>query len=354
MSVNVLVVDDSAFMRRVISDMLKADKEINVIGISKNGKDALEKIEVLKPDVITLDVEMPIMDGLQTLENIMKKYKIPVVMLSSITVEGADATLKALELGAVDFIAKPTNIFDMNNAGKKDELINKVKAAVNARISNSISFRPNSEINIKKKYLSSKNYSNKDTKISNLIAIGTSTGGPRALQEIIPFIPEDINGCILVVQHMPPGFTKSLANRLNSMSNIIVKEAEDGEKLLRGYCYIAPGDCHMRIEEKNNIFSIRLGSDEPVSGHRPSVDVLMESVAKHTTLNTYGVILTGMGCDGAKGIKKVLQNNGYTIAQDEETCVIYGMPKVAVKLEAIKKILPLNKIAKHLIEKVGV
>ncbi len=353
MPINILVVDDSAFMRRIISDMLNKDHELKVIDTSRNGKDALEKIKDLKPDVITLDVEMPIMDGLETLDIIMKSYKIPVVMLSSLTVDGAEATLKALELGAVDFITKPTSIFNMNNDNKKQELISKIKAAASAKISAVSAVSSIIENNYQKKTFY-KSYEDKDFTFSNLIAIGTSTGGPKALQAIIPYIPKNINAGLVVVQHMPPGFTKSLASRLNSMSQIIVKEAEDGEKILKAHCYISPGDYHTKIIKKLNSYYIELSKDKPVSGHRPSVDVLMNSVSKLDGVNLYGVILTGMGADGAKGIKKILDNQGYTIAQDEETSIIYGMPKVAVKLGGIKKILSLNNIANHLIEKVGV
>lgn len=353
MPINVLVVDDSAFMRRIISDMLNEDSELKVIDTCRNGKDALSKIKNLKPDVVTLDVEMPIMDGLETLENIMKSSKIPVVMLSSLTLDGAEATLKALELGAVDFITKPTSIFDMNNDSKKGELISKIKGAASAKISSRTTISSIVRNKSRKKSLF-KSSGRKDSSFSNLIAIGTSTGGPKALQSIIPYIPEDINAGLVVVQHMPPGFTKSLANRLNSLSNINVKEAEDGEQILKGYCYISPGDYHTKIIKKERGFFIELSKDEPVSGHRPSVDVLMNSVAKLKGINLYGVILTGMGADGAKGITEISNNNGYTIAQDEETSIIYGMPKVAVKMGGIKSILSLNKIADHLIEKVGV
>lgn len=353
MPINVLVVDDSAFMRRVISDMLNEDSGVNVIDTCRNGKEALEKIKVLQPDVITLDVEMPIMDGIETLGQIMKTNKIPVVMLSSLTIEGAEATLKALELGAVDFITKPNSIFDMNNDVKKDELISKIKVAAGAKLSSSTTVNYFTEKISPKKTLFKSN-EHKNSTFSNLIAIGTSTGGPRALQAIIPYIDQNINAGLVVVQHMPPGFTKSLANRLNSMSQIIVKEAEDSEKVLKGYCYISPGDHHTRIVKKTSGYYIELSKDKPVSGHRPSVDVLMNSVSKLKGINLLGVILTGMGADGAKGIKEIFDENGYTIAQDEETSIIYGMPKVAVKLGGIKKVMSLNKIAYHLIEKAGV
>lgn len=357
MPIKILVVDDSAFMRRIISDILNEDSEIEVIGTCRNGKDALVKIEELNPDIVTLDVEMPVMDGLTTLEKIMLKGKIPVIMLSSLTSEGAESTIKALELGAIDFITKPNSIFDMDSDNKKQELIAKIKGATKAKLSNNIRTRVIKKTPTKKsvpKKRSRFRVSKHDGSLNNLIAIGTSTGGPRALQAIIPYIHKDIDGSILIVQHMPPGFTKSLADRLNTMSHINVKEAEDGEVIKKGWCYVAPGDQHLKVQQRGNQFYINLTSDELVSGHRPSVDVLMNSVAEIVSINTYGVILTGMGGDGAKGMYELKKSNGYTIAQNEESCVIYGMPKVAVKLGAIEEILPLEDIAEHLNEKVGV
>ncbi|MTI48012.1 protein-glutamate methylesterase/protein-glutamine glutaminase [Sporosalibacterium faouarense] len=361
MAIKVFVVDDSAFMRRIISDILSLDEEIEVIGTGKNGKDALEQLKVIKPDIVTLDVEMPVMDGIETLREIMSNYEIPVVMLSSITVEGAEATLKALELGAIDFITKPSSIFDMDSDSKKTELIDKIKGIAKVKIPPKAPTKKPAKIPERKSTRrsifnrsKSTGFIKRDEKVANLIAIGTSTGGPRALQSVIPYFNKNINGSILVVQHMPPGFTKSLANRLDGLSQVTVKEAEHGEEIIKGWCYIAPGDHHMKVEKKGNKLYIKLTQDSVVSGHRPSVDVLMDSVADITSVNIYGVILTGMGGDGAKGMKKIRNNRGYTIAQNEETCVIYGMPKVAVNLGAIEEILSLDKIAPHLNKKVGV
>lgn len=351
MSIKVMIVDDSAFMRKILSDILSEDPLIEVIDTARNGKEALEKLESISPDIITLDVEMPIMDGISTLEKIVNKnYKIPVIMVSSITTEGADLTLKALDLGAVDFITKPTSIFKLDSLDKKIEIINKIKVASKVKITSNTFLSTNT---VKYKASSTNTFENK--KYHNVIGIGTSTGGPKALQAIIPNIPADINGSICIVQHMPPGFTKSLANRLNTMSNIEVKEAENDEIIKRGYCYIAPGDKHMLIENlSNEKLKIRLTNSEPVSGHKPSVDVLMESISEIRGYNTIGVILTGMGSDGAKGIYNIKQNSGYTIAQDEESSVVFGMPKSAIKKNCIDKILSLDKIASDLINKVGV
>ncbi|SHH26899.1 two-component system, chemotaxis family, response regulator CheB [Caloranaerobacter azorensis DSM 13643] len=347
--IKVLVVDDSAFMRKIISDILVSDRMIEVIGTAKNGKEALDKIPHLNPDVITLDIEMPVMDGITALKEIMKKFKKPVIMLSSLTSQGAEATLRALEYGAVDFITKPTNIFKVGSRDKREEIIKKVKVAASAILSNTVVdkyavFKKNSIV-----------IDNKKEKLDYIVALGTSTGGPRALQSIIPNLPSEINAALVVVQHMPKGFTKSLANRLNSMSHLVVKEGEDGELVRRGYCYIAPGDYHMTLEEVGiNKVYIRLNKEKPVSGHRPSVDVLMESVAKIKYLKKIGVILTGMGSDGSHGIKLIRENNGFTIAQDEKSCVVFGMPKAAINIGGINKILPLDSISDEILNILGV
>ncbi len=350
--IRVLVVDDSAFMRKVITDIINEHDLLCVIETSKNGKDALKKIEELKPDVVTLDVEMPVLNGINTLKKIMAmKKNIAVIMISSLTSKGAELTLKALELGAFDFITKPKSIFKMDSFHKKKEIIDKIIASNNTNLSINFNKIKSANSIIINKKISTK----KTNHFSNIIAIGTSTGGPRALQAIIPYLPKDINASILVVQHMPPGFTKSLSKRLNSMSNVNVKEAENNEILRKGYCYIAPGDYHMLVDQINEYnFHIKLNKNELVSGHRPSVDVMMESVSKTKQVNKIGIILTGMGSDGAEGIKLIKDNNGYTIAQNEESCVVYGMPKSAVKLGAVDKVVSIDKIAKQILKKMEV
>lgn len=351
----VLIVDDSAFMRRVIRDIIEEDGELEVAGIAKNGKEALEKIAELHPDVLTLDVEMPLMDGIATLDEIGKrKWNIPVVMLSSLTVEGAEMTIKALELGAVDFISKPESIFNIESEEKKKEIIDKLKMALEARNVKYQSRESTMKPNLSKKTKSEAPSKTGNTTYDNLIAIGTSTGGPRALQTLLTQIPGNINATLLVVQHMPPGFTKSLADRLNSMCQIQVKEAEHMDVLEKGMCYIAPGSQHIRLEEKNGKISILLDDGQPVSGHKPSVDVLMEEVSKIKSKKILAAILTGMGADGAKGMKLVKDVGGYTIAQNESTCVVYGMPKSAVQLDAIHSVLPIENIAGELSKKAGV
>lgn len=351
--IRVLVVDDSAFMRKVISDILNGDSEIEVIDVAKNGVEAIEKAKKLKPDVVTLDVEMPVMDGLTCLRELIKFDFIPVVMLSGITKAGADATISALEYGAIDFITKPTNIFDMSGEIKKNEIVEKVKMSKYTRkyTRKQAAVTPESmskPAEIKKEI-------EKSSDIKCIVAIGTSTGGPKSLQDVIPKIPGNIPAAFLIVQHMPPGFTKSLSERLNSMSELTVKEAEAGEVIKAGYAYIAPGDYHMLVEKTGGTVRIRLSKEPPVGGHRPAVDVMMESLSNAAYKNIAAVIMTGMGGDGSEGIKLIKKNNGgYIIAQDEKSCIVYGMPKVAVQTGAVDVVVPLKEIAAEIIKYVGV
>ncbi|MCR2042750.1 protein-glutamate methylesterase/protein-glutamine glutaminase [Anaerosalibacter massiliensis] len=349
--IKVLVVDDSALIRKIVIDILEEDQEIKVVGTARNGKDAIEKILSLKPDVITLDIEMPIMDGISTLKEIVRNHKIPVVMLSSLTVKGADLTLKALDIGAVDFVTKPKNIFSIGSISEKNKLIRKVKIASKIRIDEKQ--RTFEQIKLFEEDENKGKY-NTDNPYDNIIAIATSTGGPKALQEVIPKLPYNINGTIVVVQHMPAGFTKSLAIRLNSISQIKVKEGEDSEKLKRGYCYIAPGDFHMNIYQQGNEFFIKLNKEEPISGLRPSADILMNSVSKLNGINKIGIVLTGMGSDGSKGISQIKNKGGYTMAQDEKTSIVFGMPRSAIDTGNIDLVLPLDKFGNEIIKRAGV
>ncbi|MBW4828704.1 MAG: chemotaxis response regulator protein-glutamate methylesterase [Clostridiaceae bacterium] len=349
--IKVLIVDDSALIRKIITDILEEDREIKVIGTAKDGREALEKIPRLKPDLITLDIEMPVMDGISTLKSIVKKHQIPVIMLSSLTVKGADLTLKALEIGAVDFITKPSNVFNIGNKDEKNQLIEKVKMASKTKVKKSRLCNRNIE-GIKENIIKRTDYTDKP--YDSIVAIGTSTGGPKALQEIIPKLPYNINASIVVVQHMPAGFTKSLANRLNSISQMKVKEGENGEKLKRGYCYIAPGDFHMSVEQNKGDLFIKLDKNPPISGLRPTADILLKSVSKLNGIEKVGIILTGMGSDGTEGISQFKKSNGYTIAESEESCVVFGMPKSAINTGNIDLILPLNKIKDEIIKWVGV
>lgn len=347
-TISVLVVDDSAFMRRVITDIIESDPQLKVIDSAKNGREAIEKIHGRVPDVVTLDVEMPIMDGISALKQIMLEKPVPVVMLSSLTKEGADATVKALGLGAIDFITKPTSIFKMNTEEMKRQLCNRIKIAAKVNMRTQSAAGSQKQVNLR----NASSFNSLDMK--KIVAIGTSTGGPRALQEVIPYLPQNIPASILVVQHMPPGFTKSLAERLNNISSIHVKEAEHDDVLKAGHAYVAPGDHHIKVERISNTYRIKLSKEPLVSGHRPSVDMMMNSLAQLELNNVVGVIMTGMGSDGATGMKNIKAYNAYTIAQDEETCVVYGMPKSAVKLGCIDKVVPLHEIANTIINVVGV
>jgi len=347
--IKVLVVDDSAFMRKVLTDILSDTSKIEVVGTAKNGQDALEQIRILKPDIVTLDVEMPVMDGITALKHIVNEFKIPVVMLSSLTQAGADLTIEALEIGAVDFITKPTSIFKINTDEIKNSLIEKIMEASKVSVTRVSRIKRNV---VKTRTPQEFKRSNK---IRNIVAIGTSTGGPRALQSVVPQIPGDIEGAVLIVQHMPVGFTKSLADRLNSMSEIEIKEAEHGDILKPGCGYLAPGGYQMEVKRRGSDYVIHLDDSKVVSGHRPSVDAMLYSIVKENIRNTIGVIMTGMGADGADGLGK-LRDNGKVkiIAQDEDSCVVYGMPGSAVKNNAVDVIVPLNNITKEIMKAMGV
>lgn len=333
MAIRLLIVDDSAFMRKIISDMLKDVKEITIVGTARNGKDALEMIPKLKPDVVSLDVEMPIMNGIKTLEIIREKYKLPVIMLSSNT--NSEITIEALEKGAFDFIEKPTNIND-NFDELKNDLASKIIASVLQRrdVDDSKTHEP------KKRAIG-------DTKLQiKAIAIGASTGGPKALVSLIKELPSDIGVPIFIVQHMPAGFTTSLASRMDTESKLKVVEAKDDMLIEKNVVYLAPGDYHMTIDNKR----IRLDKREKINGVRPSVDYLFESAAEIYTNNLLGIILTGMGKDGSRGMKRIKELNGYNIAQDKESSTIFGMPQSAIKLGVIDEILSLNEISQRIIE----
>jgi len=359
--IKVLIVDDSAFMRKILTDILNSDPNIKVIGYARNGREAIDKVKLLKPDIVTMDVEMPIMSGIEALGAIMQNNPLPVLMLSSLTSNGADETLTALELGAVDFIQKPSSIYAINPTDIKTELISKIKIAVAAKVEKKsyadapIQANTVTIIN-KSRKLCNRSIPNMGKKV--IIAIGISTGGPRALQSVIPLIPENISAPILIVQHMPPGFTKSLAERLNSISKVVVKEAEDGEGLKDGWVYIAPGDFHLEIVANSlNELSIKLSKGPAVSGHRPSADVMYSSIAALSNIETIAVIMTGMGSDGANGLmelKSKSKTEAYIIAQDEESCVVYGMPKSAVKLGVVDVVSPLSRITNTIINRLEV
>nr|WP_077625065.1 chemotaxis response regulator protein-glutamate methylesterase [Sediminibacillus massiliensis] len=322
-NIRVLIVDDSAFMRKVLSDILLSHENITAVDTARNGKAALEKVKEFDPDVVTMDIEMPEMNGLQALKEIMSFSPRPVLMLSSLTKTGAESTIKAMELGAVDFIPKPSGSISLDIQKIKDEIIEKVLAA------SQVPFK-----NMKKKnsFAPPTTTSFEGGKEKYIVAIGTSTGGPRALQMVLRGLPRNLPAPVVVVQHMPPNFTKSLANRLDMIAEINVKEAENGDILRDGTVYIAPGGFHMEFVQKGKTLAVKLSQRDPVKGHRPSVDVMFESIAAQTTFKTIAIVMTGMGSDGAKGVIKLKETSMDTIVmtESENTSVVYGMPK-AVK-----------------------
>ena len=365
--IKILVVDDSFFMRKVLSDIINENTNFEVIGTAKNGQEALKLIKVLKPDVVTMDIEMPIMDGLTALKIIMEDNSVPVLMLSGLTKDGADATIKALNLGAVDFIPKPGNVFKVNVDDMKEEIYNKITVATKI----SIVSKDNNDLKVSKdlqKEIEDKSIIlqrprvkrrsirriNIKNKVTSIVAIGTSTGGPRALQSLISELPANLNAPIVVVQHMPPSFTKSLAERLDSISKLNVKEAEEGDVLTNGCVYIAPGGNHLILDYINGDYLIHIDDGPKVSGHKPSVDVMMSSLSKLDKVRLAGVILTGMGSDGASGLYELKGKQGYVIAQNEESCVVFGMPKSAINRGVVDTVLPLSEISKEIIDFVEV
>jgi two-component system, chemotaxis family, protein-glutamate methylesterase/glutaminase len=346
--IKVLVVDDSFFMRKLISDILNSDPKIKVVDTAKNGTDALKKIKQLQPDVVSLDYIMPEMGGLSTLKQIMKENPTPVVMLSAYTKEGADVTLKCLHAGAVGFVLKPSGAISLDIEKIKEQLINEIKTAAKASLSVIKHVRA---ILAKRPVIHP--ISPRAVVRERVVAIGSSTGGPAALEVVLTKLPFNIPAAILIVQHMPTKFTKSLAQRLDARTEIEVKEAEEGDLVEPGKAYIAPGDCHMIIKKKMIGGKVKavisLNKNAPVHYLRPSIDVLMKSVAEVYGKNTVGVILTGMGEDGAEGMKAIKAAKGKTIVQNKATSLIYGMPEQVVKNGDADDVLPLSRISKRIV-----
>jgi two-component system chemotaxis response regulator CheB len=348
--INVLIVDDSAFMRNVLSSMLSADPAIKIIGTARDGLEAIEKVESLKPDIVTMDVEMPRMDGITALKNIMEKNPLPVIMVSSLTTEGAKVTLDALDLGAVDFIPKNLSELSVNIVKIKEILIERVKHIAHKGLP-----RRRSGSVIALKHIEAYPSSNvAGGRRIGIVSIGTSTGGPKALQEVISIIPRGLPVPIVIAQHMPPSFTKPFAERLDQLSHLSVKEAEEGEPLKPGVVFIAPGRGNMRLERKRGIETIVSISEkhEAEFMYRPSVDALMLSVAEYYPGRALGVILTGMGNDGCKGLSSIKKTGGRVFAQNEETCVVYGMPKAVIDAGIADKVLPIEEIAGEIVNAV--
>lgn len=335
--IKVLIVDDSAFMRYAISHHLEGSSQIQVVGTARNGVEALDLIPKLNPDVVTMDVEMPQMDGLSTLREVMKRFPRPVIMLSSLTSEGSEATISALTIGAVDFVAKPTQKASINEV--MDEVAAKIIRAATVRVKPPVS--PVKEcllpISAKSKAVL-KPLGRKDP----IVVIGSSTGGPRALNTVLPNIPGDLPAAVVIVQHMPVGFTHTLADRLNAQSSLWVKEAQQGDILEVGKALLAPGGFHMTFDDHG---AVVLNQNPPVHGVRPAVDVTLISLVQRYSKNVTAVILTGMGNDGTNGSTLLHSIGGEVIAEHESSCVVYGMPRSVVEAGAANEIIPLEEIA---------
>ena len=340
--IRVLVVDDSAVMRKLVSDLLEKDEDIHVIATAIDGLFALSKIEQLKPDVVTLDVDMPRLDGLTALEQIVSRFKIPVVMLSALTLRGARLAMEALEKGAVDFVGKPKVASQIGEVA--EELIEKVKAAARHP---SLSLNGDIESNKKRKAAII------EREPVKLVAIGASSGGPHALRYLLPKLPADFPAGIVVVQHLPESFTAMFAKWMDELCRIKVREARDGSMATRGCALIAPGNAHLKVKRRAGGAEAKLDRGEPVNGHKPSVDVLFRSVADEYGDQVLAVIMTGMGGDGSEGIGQVQRRGGLTVAQDEKSCMIFGMPKVAIRKGFIDRIVALDEMASYLMAAAG-
>jgi two-component system, chemotaxis family, protein-glutamate methylesterase/glutaminase len=346
--VKVLVVDDSALMRKLIPLILERDPDVEVIGTAMDGAFALKKIAELQPDVVTLDLEMPRMDGIEALRMIMKHAPRPVIVFSTHSREGAYSTFKALALGAIDFVAKPKDAASGHLDPIASQLIEKIKVASRAR---GLKKMPTFEVEpvhpVKRK-------SSILVAPSRIIAIGISTGGPNALQYLLTQIPADFPAAIVIVQHMPEGFTDMFARRLDECCALDVQEAKSGDLLIAGRVLICPGNRHMMVRRMPRGEMVVLSDSPPINGHRPSVDVLFHSVAQEFGLTAVGVLMTGMGEDGAEGLGAIKSAGGMTIAQSEETCVVSGMPRTAILKGFANKILPLDSMGSYLVAQYGV
>jgi two-component system chemotaxis response regulator CheB len=350
MPVKVLIVDDSAFMRTALSSMLSSDRDIQVVGMAKDGIEAIAKVKTLRPDIVTMDVEMPRMDGLHALKAIMAENPVPVIMVSSLTEEGARVTLEALEAGALDFIPKNLSELSVNILKIKEILIDKIKKLSVKKLARI----PRTATGAAERHdLAPLTIRATGERKVGVLAIGTSTGGPKALQDIIPRLTKNFPVPIVIAQHMPPNFTGPFAERMNQLSQIEVREAKEGDILKAGVALIAPGGGHMRIRKHSAIeTAVSLTTDREEFTYRPSVDALMASVAECYPGRTLAVILTGMGNDGLKGIEGVKKSGGRVFAQNEQSCVVYGMPKAVVDAGLADKVLSIEEIAGEIINSI--
>jgi len=353
--IKVLIVDDSALMRKALKEIIMTDPSLEVVGTARDGQDAIEKVRELKPDVVTMDINMPVMDGLTSMQYILYEYpEIPVLMVSSLTEEGALTTFEALELGAFDYITKPSGTVSSNIYIVGREIIQKVKLAYKSANRKSMKNRIQriSGIPAQNKPVQVKNedFTTVNKGLTKVVVIGISTGGPGTLMEVLPMLPQDLPAAVIIIQHMPPFFTSSYAKRLNGACRIPVKEAEAGDVLKNGMGYVAPGGYHLVVRGKNGI--IRLPS-APKTIFMPSVNVTMESVLDaFGGENVVGVLMTGMGDDGADAMVKIRRAGGITIAEDESTAVVFGMPREAIERGGAEIIAPSYRIAEEIIKAV--
>ena len=345
----VLIVDDSALVRRILTELLSADPEVEVVGAASDAYMARDKIKALNPDVITLDVEMPKMDGVTFLRNLMRLRPMPVVMVSSLTEHGAEITLDALAVGAVDYLPKPKIDLAATLGDYAEELCTKIKAAARARVRRYSADAPAANLSqVPPRYsadaiLPKSSPPRQFRTTDRIIAIGASTGGTEAIREVLVQLPADTPG-IVIAQHIPKAFSTPFAKRMNACCQMTVYEAEDGQQVLPGHVYIAPGDRHLLLVRDGARYVCKLDDGQPVNRHKPSVDVLFRSVAQQAGRNAIGVILTGMGKDGAEGLKEMREAGSPTIAQDEATSVVWGMPREAVAIGAALQVMGLHEI----------
>lgn len=352
--VKVLIVDDAALMRKLLSEILSSSPKIEVVGTAADPFIAREKIKQLNPDVITLDVEMPKMDGITFLRNLMRLRPTPVVMISTLTEDGADITFQALESGAIDYIPKPKADFEHSLNDYAEQIIEKVIVAskvnvqrLEKRIHSIEKMKIAPKLSVDEILKSdSKPFLNTTDKF---IAIGASTGGTEAVKEVLMGLPSDVPG-IVITQHIPASFSKSFARRLDEYSNLTVREVKGGEQILPGHAYLAPGDKHLIIKRTGAKYICQLNDGPEINRHKPSVDVLFRSVAQSAGPNAMGIMLTGMGNDGARGMLEMKEAGAFNVAQDEKTSVVWGMPGAAVKMDAVEKVLPLDHVAREIMK----
>jgi len=343
-TIRVLIVDDSALVCEILKDRLSKESGIEVVGTAPDPYAARDKIVQLRPDVMTLDVEMPRMNGVEFLRRLMPQYPIPVIMVSSLTKKGTRIAIESLEAGAVDFVTKPSANLGRGQENMLIELCTKIKIASTANVSHWKDKR--AYLSSEKRILPTKEFKKSDEWV---IAIGASTGGIEAITEIVSKFPSLTPG-VIIVQHMPPMFTTMFADRLNTKSAMLVKEAENGDIIKPGLVLVAPGDKHLHVERLGKTFRVKISNEDKVCGHRPSVEVMMQSIAKHVGAKSIGIMLSGMGSDGASGMLAMNKAGARTIAQDEATSVVFGMPKEAYKCGGAERLMPLQKIAAEVIK----